>query len=674
MADPTLINEELLQPSFIHSSPFQPSEANLPDGLQATGGHSQLETPNILTSIQIRNISRTIHRLIAKRKKLNRDLLLEAGKTNPGPADWWRLGTLLQWEKQLDTKEQTCSAEISRLENSLAVDLSPESVRRYNRVQQLHYRYKTRLGLIPQPLQTIDITSVSPLRPPSQWNHTGEDNSAEMTSDKKHSKLRSNSQADDASQSDGATRATAAGRPLKGGKKASKRKYRSSKKHKQDTSNESDASTNPGVEKKNKKQKEMSSDTDSPRKDKEPGRKKSSKKHKSRKEKTKLKKHRQPKVGTNNPLDGDPVSDLASFKPRRHGERQESNLEVTTASRAPPSSAAIGTREGGTERFEHQSRRLSAIAKGYLDDSNVIFDRPAPTSYVPPNDWMMSGALVTHPSQVQGITPRPDPDLPNTGSIEKDSDNDFGGDGAGDENTRDKDGHGCEVSSTGRKHKSRTFSEGAIGGKSRSAWFSAFPNDDGHSYDDSACEVERLLSSDPSVAASSPILHTKQGQRLKSTKSPRPIRITGPQLPKVYDRVMPPVPLTSLPAVLDSNGPTNKPGKKEVKRDKHSSLVRRNLFGTKPYHSLGQAQSEGRARAGNPSITFPDIKYPAPAANSAGDLVGFVGIPGAETVNRIIRNSPLAANKRRQSLPEMLTSDRAILQEEKEVWTKMMGF
>lgn len=326
----------------------------------------------------------------------------------------------------------------------------------------------------------------------------------------------------------------------------------------------------------------MPSDTDSPKKDKKPGRgpsSKFSKKHKSQKssskhERTKLRKHRRPNVGISDFPKSDSALTRASARVSRHRERRGSKSEVGAASKAPSLSRTLSAEDEDAEKLD-QARRLKAIVRDHIGDSDVIYDRPYKPSDLPSNRWMMSGALVTDPAHVQGLRGLYDD---TTERIEVrgrlSSDGGFSGDRVESRDTGNKGGPGSKSHSKGRKHKNQTFTEGTLGGRlrgggqgsSRSAPSSAFQSNDCAPFDGSAHEPERLSSSNPSVATSSPIFHTKRGQRLKSTKHPKPVRIAGPQHPKLYDRVMPRCPPAIPPATPDPVSPADKAGREGTER------------------------------------------------------------------------------------------------------------
>ncbi|KAI1376351.1 hypothetical protein F4677DRAFT_89232 [Hypoxylon crocopeplum] len=252
----------------------------------------------------------------------------------------------------------------------------------------------------------------------------------------------------------------------------------------------------------------------------------------------------------------------------QEGQRSTSSMADPPESVSPSTAAAARAREA--ERLK-QRRRLDDIVREHLDGSNCVWDLY--TEEAPRNDWLMSGALVTHPSQLPTlgspyntapVSGSPSPTSSSASSSESESDEGSDDEGSSDdddsENGGDHNGgsEGRESEGGARNNEGDDAAFGGIG-----------PDGEGHK--DSA-PVEGSVSqaskhASPAEASGRKANSSKPGIPNSSNpyrRAPKPVRIMGPSLPHYVSRVMPKILPTFAPATLDVSSQTDGPSKKVV--------------------------------------------------------------------------------------------------------------
>ncbi|KAI0008912.1 hypothetical protein F4779DRAFT_618174 [Xylariaceae sp. FL0662B] len=203
------------------------------------------------------------------------------------------------------------------------------------------------------------------------------------------------------------------------------------------------------------------------------------------------------------------------------------------------------------EKWE-QRRRLDDIVKDHIDDLLIVYDKPSATDTE--NSYLMSGALMTEEleavnasspdaqeqSAASSISPSPLSSLSDSSSyvdmnITGSMDDNLGEDS---EDEDEDDGVAVETTSSGSPGDDSEIKDPSDGEIFTSLADSPVQETERASWTDRSQESEEPVFANPFVQ-SSPTLHIKKAQRLRSNTTPLPVPIEGPRLPNFAPRVVP---------------------------------------------------------------------------------------------------------------------------------------
>ncbi|KAI1803355.1 hypothetical protein F4811DRAFT_572164 [Daldinia bambusicola] len=360
---------------------------------------------------------------------------------------------------------------------------------------------------------------------------------------------------------------------------------------------------------------------------------------------------------TSTQVKGHKSTEKRKAKAKRRAERESSKSRGPQHSHSAVNdaiaSASTSTQDALAADLEkiEQRRRLDEIVKDHIDDWGIVTDRPGAKKN--DGDWtMMSGGLVTDPDQVQALW-----------NIKNPASGDL------------SDSSELEVTNQG------TSSSVVPSASQRSV---------------EASSSSSSSSSGSPITVSSPTLHTKQSKRHQSGNLVRPTRISGPLAPKYSDRTMPAITPTFAPATVGTNTPAADANQEEAEEDDDdyymqpgaAGPVSGNTFGSLASYSTGQpqphTQSNMRLSSRTPSVSSHPHLGPASYAvpQPIDDLVTLIGIPSIESPNTSAGNGGPSSFghcrgrciNHQVPLVDALARDRTLLEKERELWTRMMGF
>ncbi|KAI1773992.1 hypothetical protein F4818DRAFT_442744 [Hypoxylon cercidicola] len=400
----------------------------------------------------------------------------------------------------------------------------------------------------------------------------------------------------------------------------------------------------------------------------------------------------------------------------RYGKKRAAQeADASNADLAGEPSASTVTAGSEPEITQKERERRESVMQGilryFLDESNVIWDVPYDGD--DSGDFMMSGALLTGPAPTSGLDLQQgdSPNSPSSGESEVNEDSsgdEAGSSGSGHSDDGDNRGRGSrgqspEYQETDEDHETGgdSPSEGEEGDSpsEREEGYSDYadsePEDAESEAEDAESEAEDVEAetgddeseagddespttlgasdsreeehvwqasstrkssiSEPSIPTS-PILSTKQSQRSQAAMTSTPTRFSGPRPTEYTDKIMP----TTLPDF----GPSMSDASSQV--DDSSEV------GVEADNSAKRTEASSFASGASLECTSAlDVDAEDLASYEMDDVVRFVGIPG---IDRASHSTGQVVLKPRLSLDEMLENDRLLLQKEKELWTKMMGF
>ncbi|KAI1468643.1 uncharacterized protein F4812DRAFT_458170 [Daldinia caldariorum] len=318
---------------------------------------------------------------------------------------------------------------------------------------------------------------------------------------------------------------------------------------------------------------------------------------------------------------------------KRRG-RQHSHSAVNDAI-AGASTSTHDAQAADLEKLE-QRRRLDEIVKDHIDDWGIVTDRPGAKEN--DADWMMmSGGLVTAPLEVQELW---DIRNPVSGDL--------------------SDGSELKVTSQ------ETYSSVVPSTSQASVEASS-----------SSSSASSSSSSGSSTTVSSPTLHTKQSQRRQSGNFVRPTKISGPLAPRFSDRTMPAITPTFAPTTILTNTQAVDSNQEEADEEEDEYYTRPGAPQSYTQPNVGLS-SHRPSTSSHPRLGPASYAVPQPI----DDLVTLVGVPGVESPStRTSNGGPSSFGhyggqhiNRQVPLVEALARDRAVLEKEKELWTRMIGF
>ncbi|KAI1504347.1 hypothetical protein F5X99DRAFT_36429 [Biscogniauxia marginata] len=337
------------------------------------------------------------------------------------------------------------------------------------------------------------------------------------------------------------------------------------------------------------------------------------------------------------------------------------------------------------EKME-QRRRLDEIVKYHIDDQHIVRELPYAKKC---NDYLMSGALVSDRSLLKSMfdsgsnfTPRSNKDL----------------------NRVAKSQHRSPKNKLHWSKSGHQASRGEAGNTPR--MITGLRKGNGVPSQPEPEEPKFIESS----VQSSPTLQTKRARRLRSSQASPPVRITGPRSQHYVSKVMPMIMPNFPPTAPDDTNMAETMSQRDKNTKVSDTLIKNNeaskcegprketpVPAPMPWKGLCSptfASTSNRVSTQNQSpyndglrqhprtsqITSTVYRRPlsAPGTPRPGLLASFLDVPTPSVASGVKGDitsltSPYQDNTEKHLSQEQLEQDRAILENEKQRWKKLMG-